>query len=149
MKGEARDCERKLDDAARLLAKSKELGRVAVPPWIYFYGEEHLAAQRGIAYARLGQADAAIAAFDAAIENLPAEYVRDRAWYLFWSAEAHASRDDPRQAAIVARDAVQDLIEAGSDGILNEARRLHARLDGAQGVQEVRELGDLLRTTSN
>jgi len=48
-----------------------------------------------------------------------------------------------------ARDAVKSLIEAGSDGVLNEARRLHAGLHRAKGVQEVRELGDLLQTTSN
>jgi tetratricopeptide (TPR) repeat protein len=148
MSGDAGNCERKLDDAARLLAKSAELDRTDEPPWIYYFGEERLPAHRGFCYARLGQADAAIAAFGEAIANLPSEYVRDRAWYLFWSAEAYAHDNDPRQAATVARDAVKSLVEAGSDSVLNEARRLHARLARATGVQEVRELGDLLQTMS-
>ncbi|MGH2941946.1 MAG: tetratricopeptide repeat protein, partial [Solirubrobacteraceae bacterium] len=149
MRGNVDDCERKLDDAARLLASSTEVHRTDEPPWIYYFGEERLPAHRGFCYARLGQADAAIAAFSEAISNLPSEYVRDRAWYLFWSAEAYAHDNDPRQAATVARDAVKSLIEAGSDGVLDEARKLHARLDRAKGVQEVRELGDLLQATSN
>jgi tetratricopeptide (TPR) repeat protein len=147
IRGEADHCKRKLDDAARLLAKSTERGRTDEPPWIYYFGEEHLPAQRGICYARLGQAEAALSAFDEAIPNLPGEYVRNRAWYLFWSAKAYALGHDVEQAATVARDAVQILIDAGSDGVLNEARKLHAHLDQATSAPEVGELGELLMTT--
>jgi len=147
--GKADDCERKLDDAARLLARSADQGRADEPPWIYYFVEEHLPAQRGVCYARLGQAGAAISVFDEALANLPGEYVRDRAWYLFWSAEAYALGNEPEQAATVARDAVRILIDAGSDGILDEARKLHARLDQATSVPEVQELGELLLTTSD
>lgn len=44
------------------------------------------------------------------------------------------------QAATVAHDAVQILIGAGSDSVLSEARKLHARLDHAQSVPAVRKL---------
>jgi len=149
MSGEGDDCERKLDDAARLLAKSSERRGADEPPWIYYFGEERLPVHRGICYARLGRADAAISLFDEAIANLPAEYVRDRAFYLFWSAQAYAHNNDPERAATVARDAVQILIDAGSDSVLSEARKLHARLDHAKSVPEVREFGELLQTASN
>ena len=114
------------------------------PPWIYWFNGEYLPAQRGICYARLGRADAAIAAFDEAIANLPGDYVRDRAWFLFYSAKAYADDDEPQQAATVARDAVQALIDAGSDGVLDEARKLHARLARAKSTPEVQQFGDLL-----
>jgi tetratricopeptide (TPR) repeat protein len=147
--GEGDKCERKLDDAARLLARSSEQRRAEEPPWIYYFGEERLPVHRGICYARLGRADAAISLFDEAIANLPGEYVRDRAFYLFWSAQAYAHNNDPEQAATVAHDAVQILIDAGSDSVLNEARKLHARLDHAKSAPAVRKFGDLLQATSD
>jgi tetratricopeptide (TPR) repeat protein len=144
MSGKAQDCERKLDDAARLLAASEQR-RTEEPPWIYWFSDEYLPAQRGICYARLGRADAALAAFDEAIANLPGDYVRDRAWFLFYSAKAYADDNEPEQAATVARDAVQALIDAGSDSVLDEARTLHARLARAGSTPEVQEFGDLLQ----
>ena len=147
--GKADDCERKLDDAARLLAKSTEARSTDEPPWIYFFGEEHLAAHRGTCYARLGRTDAAIAAFNEAIADLPSEYVRDRAWHRFRSAEAYACGDDPAQAATVGREAVQVLIDSGSSRILTEARKLNSRLAHAQSLPEVREFGELLQTAGD
>lgn len=148
MSGKAHECERKLDDVARLLARSSEQERTDEPPWIYWFGEERLPVHRGICYARLGRADIAIAAFDEAIADLPGEYVRDRAFYLFWSARAYADNNDAERAAAVARDAVQILIDAGSDSVLDEARKLHARLAHAKRVPEVQEFGDLLQAAS-
>ena len=148
MGGKAHDCERKLDDAARLLAASEQR-RTEEPPWIYWFNDEYLPAQRGICYARLGRADAAIAAFDEAIANLPGDYVRDRAWFLFYSAKAYADDNEPERAATVARDAVRALIDAGSDSVLDEAYKLHARLARAKSTPEVREFGDLLQAASN
>jgi tetratricopeptide (TPR) repeat protein len=148
MSGKAHDCERKLDDAARLLAASEQR-RTEEPPWIYWFNDEYLPAQRGICYARLGRADAALAAFDEAIAKLPGDYVRDRAWFLFYSAKAYADDNEPQQAATVAHDAVQILIDAGSDGVLDEARKLHARLAHAKSTPEVQEFGDLLQAASN
>jgi len=147
MSGEGDHCERQLDEAARLLATSSEHRGTDEPPWIYFFGEEHLPAQRGICYARLGRGDAAISVLDEALANLPGEYVRDRAWYRFWSARAYAHNNEPGRAATVARDAVQALIDAGSDGVLNEARKLHASLARAKSTPEVREFGELLQTS--
>jgi tetratricopeptide (TPR) repeat protein len=146
--GEADRCERNLDDVAQLLAASSQR-KGDEPPWIYFYGEERLPVHRGFCYARLGRTEAAISVFDEAIANLPRAYVRDRANYLFWSAKAYADNNDPKQAATVARDAVQTLIDAGSDSVLDEARKLHARLAHAQSVPEVREFGELLQTAGN
>jgi hypothetical protein len=44
------------------------------------------------------------------------------------------------QAATVAHNAVQILIDVGSDSVLSEARKLQARLDHTQGVPAVRKL---------
>jgi len=147
VRGEADACMRRLDDTTRLLAKSAALGRTDEPPWIYYFDEGHLATQRGTCYARLGHTDAAIAAYDHAITSLPGGYVRDRAWHRFRSAEAYAYGNDPEQAATVARDAVQTLIDAGSGRILGKARKLHARLAHAKSTPAVREFGDLLQTS--
>ena len=145
--GDGDRCERNLDDVARLLATVSQR-KEDEPPWIYFYGPERLPVHRGFCYAQLGRTEAAISVFDEAIANLPREYARDRASYLFWSAKAYADNDDPKQAAIVARDAVQTLVDAGSDSILDEAHKLHAHLADAQSLPEVREFGELLQTAS-
>jgi tetratricopeptide (TPR) repeat protein len=146
--GEADRCERNLDDVARLLAISSQR-KADEPPWIYFYGKERLPVHRGFCYARLGRTDAAISVFDEAIANLPGEYVRDRARYLFWSAKAYADNNDPKQAATVACDAVQALIDAGSGSVLDQARKLYSRLAHAQNLPEVREFGELLQTAGD
>jgi len=83
------------------------------------------------------------------IADLPGEYVRDRAWHRFRSAEAYAYGNDPAQAATVGREAVQVLIDSGSGRILKEARKLHARLAHAKSLPEVREFGQLLQTAGD
>jgi tetratricopeptide (TPR) repeat protein len=149
IRGEAGTCMHRLDDATRLLAKSAGLGRTDEPPWIYWFNEGTLATQRGTCYARLGYTNAAIAAYNDAITGLSGGYVRDGAWHRFRSAEAYAYGNDPEQAATVARDAVQMLVDAGSGRILDKARKLHTRLGHANSSSAVREFGELLQTAGS
>jgi hypothetical protein len=90
-----------------------------------------------------------IAAYDDAIAGVPGEYVRDRAWRRFRCAEAYAYGNDPAQAATVACDAVQTLIDTGSDSILDKARKLHTGLGHANSSSAVREFGELLQTAGS
>ncbi|MGH8900670.1 MAG: hypothetical protein ACRDYA_03080 [Egibacteraceae bacterium] len=142
-------CKRKLDESALLLAESTANGRVGEPPWIYHFVEEVLAAQRGACLTDLGEAGAAIEAFDRALPLLPAEQVRDRAYHLIWSAKAHAINDEPEQAGVAGQEAAHIAIGTGSGRILEKLHGLHAQLATAgKDVGAVRELGELLRSAS-
>ncbi len=145
---ETDSCFRKLDETAALLAKSIERGRSDEPPWIYWYAEDRLPVQRGICHVMLGQPMRAIAIFEEAIANLPGEFVRDQAWYLFWSAIAHARNNDPERAGRAALQAAQLAIDTGSSTIIKELRGLHVELTRWNDVQAVQEMGDFLRRTS-
>lgn len=63
--------------------------------------------------------------------------------------EAYAYGNDPATAAIVGREAAQLAIDHGPDRILDEARKLHARLAHAQSLPEVRGFGELLQTAGH
>ncbi len=147
--GEADECKRKLDESAALLAESAANGRADEPPWIYWYAEETLAVHRGVCLTDFGETGAAIEVFDGAIAALPAERVRDRAYYLACSAGAHAADRDPEQAGAVARDAARIAIDTGATGALEKLHSLHAKLvDAWPDVRVVQELGELLRSAS-
>lgn len=148
LQGEPDDCLRKLDDAAQLLAESLERGRADEPPWIYWYTEEHLPIQRGICNVMLGQPRRAITIFDDAIANLPGAFVRDRAYYLLWSARAHARNNDPEQAGRAALQAAQLATDTGSTTVIQELRGLQAEIERWSDVQVVQEFGDFLQRAS-
>ncbi|MGH8904103.1 MAG: hypothetical protein ACRDYA_21085, partial [Egibacteraceae bacterium] len=140
-------CKRKLDESARLLAESTANGRADEPPWIYYFVEEVLAAQRGVCLTDLGEAGAAIEVFDHAIPALPAEQVRDRAYHLIWSAKAHAGNHEPEQSAVVGQQAARIASATGSGRILEKLRGLHTQLGKVhKDVRAVQELGELLRS---
>lgn len=149
LEGERGECERKLDEAAMLLAESTANGRAGEPPWIYYFVEEQLAVHRGICLTDLGDAVPAIETFDRALAGLPPERIRDRAYYLACSAQAHAGNHNPEQAAVVAQQGAHIAITTGSGRALAKLAAVHAKLaDAYQDLQAVQEFGELLRPPS-
>ncbi len=143
--GKRDECKRKLDEAAELLTESAGNGRAEEPPWISHFVEAQLAVHRGICLTDLGEASPAIEVFEHALAALPADRIRDRAYYLACSAQAHLGNDDPEQAAAVAQEGAQIAIAIGSSRSLEKLRGLHAELSKAhQDVRAVQELGELL-----
>jgi tetratricopeptide (TPR) repeat protein len=104
LNGGANDCKRTLDEANELLADSAANGRTDEPPWIYHLVQEDLAAHQGICLTGLGEANPAIEIFDRALPALPAERIRDRAYYLSWAVKAHVDNHGPEQATALARE---------------------------------------------
>ncbi|MGH8904811.1 MAG: hypothetical protein ACRDYA_24790, partial [Egibacteraceae bacterium] len=140
------ECKRKLEEATVLFAASAENGKTDEPPWIYFLVEEDLTGHRGMCLADLGEAAKAIDVFDRAIPALPAERIRDRAYYLSWAVKAHVDNHDPEQAAAMARETAHIAIGTGSGDVLQKLRGLHTQLSKThKDVRAVQELGELLR----
>jgi len=96
----------------------------------------------------LGEADRAIEIFDCVLPALPAEQVRDRAYYLSWAARAHVGNNDPVQGCVVAGEAAQIAIETGSGDVIKGLAGLNADLQAWPDVRAVQEFGDLLRSAS-
>ncbi|MGH8904734.1 MAG: hypothetical protein ACRDYA_24400 [Egibacteraceae bacterium] len=139
-------CKRKLEEATVLLAASAADGGAEEPPWIYWLVEEDLTGHRGMCLADLGEAGPAIEVFDRVIPALPAERIRDRAYYLSWAVKAHVDNHDPEQAAAMARETAHIAIGTGSGVVLQKLRGLHTQLSEAhKDVRAVQELGELLR----
>lgn len=139
-------CKRKLDEAEGLLGASAEAGRADEPPWIYHFQARSLAVHRGVCLTDLGEAGAAVEALSAAIAGLPADWARDRAYYLSWQAQAHAGAGDLEQAGAVGCEAARLAIQLAHTRTLNKLRDLHTAL-AATGTHApaVTDLADLLQ----
>jgi hypothetical protein len=131
----------------KLLADSAANGRTDEPPWIYYLVQEDLAAHQGICHTGLGEANPAIEIFDRALPALPAERIRDRAYYLSWAVKAHVDNHGPEQATALARETAHITIDTGSGVVLKKLHGEYEKLHKThKDVRAVQELGDLLRS---
>lgn len=142
LQGADGECKHKLEEASELLAAGAAEDRVAEPPWAYHFVEAALVVHQGICLTDLGEADAAVDAFEGAIASVPAERVRDRSYYLSYLAKAHASNGDPERSATVARHAAQLARDTGTIRALRKLHRLQDDLRPWQNLPAVREFSD-------
>jgi hypothetical protein len=145
--GRPGQCNRRLDRSAELLARRRD-----EPPWVYHYVEKVLEVHTGICLTDLGgrdikQAQLATQIFDHAVAAVPQARVRDRAYYLAWAAEAHARSREPERAGEVAQEATSLAVETNSTRVLRKLRTLHGMLANHEDLSQVREFGELLKTT--
>ena len=138
LNGDETNCQHQLDNARRLQAVSAERGRAEEPPWVYHFVNEAFEVHRGICLTDLGRTDQATSVLDAAVAAVPAERVRDRAYYLTYAARAYAADDEPEQADAVACEAAQLALETDSIRVLGRLRRL--RSDAPGTFHELAEL---------
>lgn len=114
------------------------------PAWMYFYGEDWFALQRGMAELHLRNYGAAADLLTAGLETLPESYRRDRAWYGACLVSAHTGAGDAEQAEAVALRFAADIAEVNSYArgeLLDAAGKLHSV--GAPQAEVIRSaLGD-------
>jgi hypothetical protein len=106
---------------------------------VYHFVNEAFQVHRGICLTDLGRTDQATSVLDAAVAAVPAERVRDRAYYLTYAARAYAADDEPEQADAVACEAAQLALETDSVRVLGKLRSLRSDDPGT-----FRELAELL-----
>ena len=107
--GDEERAARSLDEARALITKASDHPEDE-PDWMYFYGDDWFAAQRGMIELDLGNGRQAIDLLSKALEGLPENYKRDRAWYASLLAKAHMLADDLETAAGLAGEAAPDAL---------------------------------------
>jgi hypothetical protein len=144
--GDADRAHRAVDEAEALIEAAASRPEDE-PPWMYFYGDTWLTAQRGmieteLAERRKGSARNAVALLEKALNDLPDSYRRDRTWYGTVLARAQAAGDDCDAAAGTGLRFAGDAI-AVNRYAADELKQLAVTLD-QRGVREAHELSDAL-----
>ncbi|WP_093836789.1 hypothetical protein [Streptomyces aidingensis] len=138
-----------LDTAERLIRRAAEHPEDE-PSWMYFYGETWLAGQRGMIMLDLVErtgrdASQAIAPLELFLNQLPATYVRDRAWYGACLARAHSAAGDLDAASQTARTFAPDAVRLNRYAA-DDLRTLHGLLSRRMSSDPgIRELGEVLQ----
>jgi transcriptional regulator with XRE-family HTH domain len=140
--GEANPARSLLDQAQGLIERGAGQPEDE-PPWMYFYGENWFRLQRGMAELHLRNWGAAAELLASGLNELPAPYRRDRAWYGACLASAHAGAGDAEQAEAVALRFAADIAAMNSYArgeLLGAAGRLRR-----MGAPQARTIRDALR----
>jgi transcriptional regulator with XRE-family HTH domain len=116
------------------------------PAWTYFIDDSQIAAYRGVCYVRLGLGRQAEAALHAALDGLPASFVRDRCLYLTYLGAAHLLQRQPEAAARAAIHALPLALRTESLRSLKRLADIDRALTEWPELPEVQELHDLLVT---
>src|SRR6266536_2671437 len=143
--GDLAQCRAKLEEAKTLV---RSVDRAQEPSWLYWLNEARPALAAGMCFDCLGRQDLALPEFSAALQALPPPQKRDRGEILTRKAAAHASADDPEQAASVARDALQLVSETGSARNLRLLRGVAARLNKWADLPAVHDFTEQLNTVA-
>lgn len=108
-------------------------------PWGAWLSVPYVEIHRAQAIETLGQHASAAEIFTTAIQQLPADYHRDRGVYLAREAISHAGAEAPQQAANVGMQSLCIAEDTGSGRILRELARLDNLLRTWDGHTEVAE----------
>ncbi|WP_202638647.1 helix-turn-helix transcriptional regulator [Bailinhaonella thermotolerans] len=150
MAGDAEAVERKLDEAADLVARAAA-DPEEEPAWIYFFNPDYLVMQRGLAYRLLGRHDRAAASLSVGLAQMPPE-VRASEWIAFYTcrlADSYARLGERDAACAYALDSARVGTATASPELLNGLRALHARLHRHWPAHpDVKTLGEALATTT-
>ena len=112
-----------------MLKAEKAFGRVSDrPAWVAYLDEAELTAKIAYTTAALGEAKAAAALFEQALDNQRPSYGRNRALYSAYLAHAHMSADDVDQGAGVGLRALALAEQVTSRRTLRQYVRLRDRL---------------------
>jgi transcriptional regulator with XRE-family HTH domain len=135
-------------DEAESLVSSAASHPEDEPPWMYFYGETWLMAQRGmieteLAERKVGNPRHAVALLGKALKDLPESYRRDRAWYGTMLARAHAAANDYDAAVGTALKFASDAV-----AVNKYATRDLEDLSSALGRRKISGAQDLAGTLS-
>lgn len=125
MTGDAGMTDRKLDEAAGLVAEAAD-NPDSEPPWVYFHDENYLVMQRGRAYLYLQRHAAAARLLTAGLEAVRAD-VRESEWaasYMLDLAAAYRALGEREAAAEAAARAARIAAATGSPRLAARARVL-------------------------
>ncbi|HZD37522.1 MAG TPA: helix-turn-helix transcriptional regulator [Actinomycetes bacterium] len=115
------------------------------PPFMYYFDRAVLDGHAGLAYATLGEPRPADHALSRAVAEVSPAFVRDRAVYLVYRAQALAIANEIVESCQVALQAADLLDQASSGRTAKLLKELHAiQLRPHWRLPEVRELGDRL-----
>jgi tetratricopeptide (TPR) repeat protein len=143
--GDLAQCRAKLEEAKTLV---KSIDHAQEPGWLYWFNEAGPAFQAGVCFDHIGRPDLALPEFSAALQALPRPQKRDRGEFLTREAAAHASADDPEQAASVAGKALQLVSETGSARNLRLLNDVASRLSKWADLPAVRDFTEQLNTVA-
>jgi transcriptional regulator with XRE-family HTH domain len=137
---------RMLDDAEQMIASAASRPEDE-PPWMYFYGDTWLMAQRGMIEVELaergkGNAQHAVTLLEKALGDLPDSYRRDRTWYGTMLARAYAAANDFDMTADTGLKFAADAM-AVNRYAAGELEQLAIALS-RRGVAEAHDLSDAL-----
>jgi len=115
------------------------------PSFMYYFGWAVLDAHAGLSYVALGEPQSASDACSRAVEEIDPAFVRDKARYLVYHANALALAGEIPEACRIASRAAGLLERTSSARTTRLLKELHAaRLRHVWHLPEVRELGDRL-----
>ena len=145
--GDGDNADRKLDEAASLMAHAA--GHPGnEPPWmITCFSPAYLTLQRGLADLYLDRNAHAVEWLSAGLAEMPPEVGQSEwiAWYLVRLAAVHARADDPEQACSVAAQATLITRQTGSSWLHAQLNRLLAQLSARwPALPAVADLAELM-----
>jgi hypothetical protein len=109
-----------------------------------------LAINQAFCLFELGEFEKAVPVFNAEMERLPADRVRDRASYLAYAASAHAGRGDLDSASRMGLGAARLALGAASPSVTVRLQTLYRdRRAKDHKSAEVQELASLLQDTDS
>ncbi len=138
LEGDAEGAYRNLDEAQKIIADARD-----APPWLYFYGESWISAQRGMADVHLRNWPSAIENLMAGLAGFAPTFRRDRAWYGACLAHAYGGAGEAEAALDTALAIINDASEIGRPHAWGELHTVAAMLL-RRGTQEGRTLVDAL-----
>ncbi|MBN6054260.1 hypothetical protein JYK22_20125, partial [Nonomuraea sp. RK-328] len=113
--------------------------------WMYDFDEERLLGYQGSCLVRLGHYLEAVAAFQRALQGVPATCVRRRAEISVDLAEALARQGETDEAVRIAKEAVTVFLQRGSLSGLARVKRLRNRLAAQHRSAAVHDLDEFVR----
>ncbi|NUW36280.1 helix-turn-helix domain-containing protein [Nonomuraea sp. SMC257] len=113
--------------------------------WMYDFDQERLLGYRGNCLMEVGRYQAAVAAFERALQGVPATCVRRRAEISVDLAEALVRQGETDEAVRIAKEAVTVFLQRGSLSGVSRVKRLRKRLAAHHHGAAVRDLDGFVR----
>jgi hypothetical protein len=134
---------RALDEAEAAMSRAGEQGNAR--PRVTFFDPLHLAGERGVALARLGQPEQAQEVLRPALVSMDTTAMKTRPRLLTALATAHVQQGDVDEASRLGIEALALAVQQQVQPNLQDVRKVRLDLEPWRGVQAVREFDEQLR----